>query len=155
VFKIAGRPVDRRRVEELIRLVGLDGFQRARPKHLSGGMRQRAAIARALALEPELLLLDEPFAALDAVTRRQMNIELQRIWSQQRVTTLLVTHAVEEALFLADRIIVMSSRPGRVVNAIPVPFARPRGPDVIRNAAFHRLADDLISHLAPAVEQAE
>jgi NitT/TauT family transport system ATP-binding protein len=153
VFRIAGRAVDQRRVEDLIRLVGLDGFERARPKHLSGGMRQRAAIARALAFRPELLLLDEPFGALDAVTRRQMNLELQRIWSQERVTTLLVTHAVEEALFLADRIIVMSSRPGRVVNAIPVPFARPRGPDVTRSAAFHRLADDLISHLAPAVEE--
>lgn len=152
VFKIAGRPVDSRRVEDLIRLVGLDGFQRARPKHLSGGMRQRAAIARALALAPELLLLDEPFAALDAVTRRQMNIELQRIWSQQRITTVLVTHAVEEALFLADRIIVMSSRPGRVVNTITVPFARPRGPEVARSAGFHQLADDLIAQLAPAAE---
>lgn len=155
VFKIAGRPVDGRRVEELIRLVGLDGFQRARPKQLSGGMRQRVAIARALALAPELLLLDEPFGALDAVTRRQMNIELQRIWSDERVTTVLVTHAVEEALFLADRIIVMSSRPGRVVNTIAVPFARPRGPEVTRSAAFHRLADDLVSQLAPAAEQGE
>jgi NitT/TauT family transport system ATP-binding protein len=146
-FKVAGLPVDGKRVSDLIRLVGLGGFERARPKQLSGGMRQRVAIARALILAPDILLLDEPFGALDAVTRRQMNIELQRIWSEQRITTLLVTHAVDEALFLSDRVIVLSGRPGRVVRALDVPFARPRHSDIMRSEAFHRLCDELTDAL--------
>ncbi len=149
-FKVAGRPVDHQRVTELIRLVRLEAFRDARPKQLSGGMRQRVAIARALALNPELLLLDEPFGALDAVTRRQMNLELQRIWFEERVTTLLVTHAVEEALFLADRVIVLSGRPGRVTRIVEVPFSRPRTPDLTRSAEFHRLSDDLAGALETA-----
>jgi NitT/TauT family transport system ATP-binding protein len=152
-FKVAGLPVDEKQVSELIRLVGLAGFERARPKQLSGGMRQRVAIARALILTPDVLLLDEPFGALDAVTRRQMNIELQRIWSEQRITTLLVTHAVDEALFLADRIIVLSGRPGRVIRTLDVPFARPRHADIMRSEAFHRLCDELTDALETPVEQ--
>jgi NitT/TauT family transport system ATP-binding protein len=147
--QIAGRPVDGARVDALIALVGLKGFEKARPRQLSGGMRQRAAIARALVLSPEVLLLDEPFGALDAVTRRQMNVELQRVWSEQRISTLLVTHDVPEALFLADRVVVMSGRPGRVVKTVQVPFARPRHPDVMRTEAFHRLADELTATLEP------
>ena len=148
-FQVAGKPVDKDRVAELIGLVGLAGFEKARPKQLSGGMRQRASIARSLALQPDVLLLDEPFGALDAVTRRQMNVELQRIWSAQQITTLLVTHSVDEALFLADRVIVMSGRPGRIIKDIQVPFERPRRPFVMRDPAFHHLVDELTLALEP------
>ena len=142
-FKIAGLPVDSARVQHLIELVGLQGFEEARPSQLSGGMRQRAAIARSLCLEPTLLLLDEPFGALDAVTRRRMNLELQQIWLEGSLTTLMVTHSVDEALFLADRVVVMSGRPGVIVEAIPVPFPRPRRIDCMRSEQFHQLIDHL------------
>jgi NitT/TauT family transport system ATP-binding protein len=142
-FKIAGLPVDSARVQHLIELVGLQGFEEARPSQLSGGMRQRAAIARSLCLEPTLLLLDEPFGALDAVTRRRMNLELQQIWLERSLTTLMVTHSVDEALFLADRVVVMSGRPGVIVEAIAVPFPRPRRIDCMRSQQFHQLIDHL------------
>ncbi|MFI4998763.1 MAG: ABC transporter ATP-binding protein [Reyranellales bacterium] len=146
-FRIAGRKVDEAAIARLVELVGLKGFETARPKQLSGGMRQRASIARALVLEPEVLLLDEPFGALDAVTRRQMNVELQRIWSARRITTMLITHSVDEALFLADRVVVMSGRPGRIVREVAVPFDRPRDPSVMRSEQFHRIVDDLTAAL--------
>jgi NitT/TauT family transport system ATP-binding protein len=150
-FRLAGIEKNMPRVAALIELVGLTGFEQAKPDELSGGMRQRVAIARALVLEPEVLLLDEPFGALDAVTRRQMNLELQRIWSATKTTTLLVTHAVDEALFLADRVLIMSPRPGRVIEAVTVPFGRPRAPAVLREAAFHKLEDELTAALIPDV----
>lgn len=148
-YKIAGRPIEKDRVADLISLVGLSGFEGARPNQLSGGMRQRASIARALVLNPDVLLLDEPFGALDAVTRRHMNVELQRIWSEEKISTLLVTHSVDEALFLADRVVVLTSRPGQVKTILDVPFARPRAPEVQREAEFHRLTDELTLALEP------
>ena len=142
-YRVAGRKVDDARVDGLIDLVGLSGFEKARPKQLSGGMRQRVSIARALALSPDLLLLDEPFGALDAVTRRRMNGELARIWGEERITSILVTHDVDEALILADRIIVMTGRPGHVREVKNVDFARPRGAETTRSPEFHALVDEL------------
>jgi NitT/TauT family transport system ATP-binding protein len=149
-FEVAGRTVSTERIQELIALAGLNGFEHARPAELSGGMRQRVAIARALALQPKLLLLDEPFGALDAVTRRRMNFELERIWLESRPTTVMVTHSVEEAVLLADRVIVLTERPGRVRVDTTVPFARPRPDALMRTPEFHRLADELTASLEPA-----
>jgi NitT/TauT family transport system ATP-binding protein len=146
-FRIAGRPVDQARVADLIALVGLSGFERSRPKHLSGGMRQRASIARALALSPEVLLLDEPFGALDAVTRRRLNRELETIWTRTKVTTLLITHDVEEAVLLSDHVVVMTPRPGRIRHIETIDLDRPRSGDRMRQDGFHHVVDRLTAML--------
>lgn len=134
---------NREQIDAMIKLVGLAGFEKSLPAELSGGMRQRVAIARALVTQPKFLFLDEPFGALDQILRRQMNVELQRIWLETKSTALLVTHGIDEAVFLADRVAVMHSTPGRIVEVIEVPFSRPRKEDLFSNSKFHKLCDQI------------
>jgi len=131
----------RRRARELIQLVGLAGFENAYPLELSGGMQQRVNLARALAIDPEILLLDEPFAALDAQTREFMQLELLKVWQQTGKTTLFITHDIGEAIYLADRVVVFTARPGRVKLTVEIGLERPRGLRVKRSAEFIRYED--------------
>jgi len=134
-------PEQRRRIMELLKLVGLEGFEGYYPRQLSGGMRQRVNLARALAIDPEILLMDEPFAALDAQTREIMQAELLRIWERGQKTVLFVTHQIDEAVFLSDRVLVFARRPGRLQAEIAIPLGRPRSLQVKRTAEFVGLVD--------------
>lgn len=129
--------------QAILNLVGLQGFEHYLPRDLSGGMAQRVAIARSLVHDPDVLLLDEPFGALDALTRERMGVELSRIWQARRKTVLMVTHAIDEAILLADRILVLGSQPGRVVLDTPVGLSRPRDDAVRYTPEFGELAQNL------------
>ncbi|SIO54503.1 NitT/TauT family transport system ATP-binding protein [Rhodovulum sp. ES.010] len=150
--RLARQPADPAAVDQLIRLVGLDGFAETRPAALSGGMRQRAAIARCLVTGPELLLLDEPFGAVDELTRRQLAQDLPRIWQARGTTTLLVTHSVTEAILLSDRVLVFSPRPARLVADIEIDLPHPRTDAMTTGAGFldpaHRVSEALSRGIA-------
>ncbi|MEO1017183.1 MAG: ABC transporter ATP-binding protein [Pseudomonadota bacterium] len=141
--EVAGASVAARNVDDLIELVGLKGFEEARPAQLSGGMQQRVAIARALVLRPKILLMDEPFGALDEITRQRMNLELLRIWRESATTAILVTHTISEAVFMADQVVVLAARPGRVQTIIPIDLARPRALGLTQTSAFNRLENEV------------
>jgi len=151
-MKINGVPAAERQttVAHMIEATGLKGFEKAYPETLSGGMQQRVAIARTLALRPEVVLMDEPFGALDAQTRTDMQTLLLNIWDETASTVLFVTHDVEEAVYLADRIFVLSSRPGTIVEDIPVPFGRPREMAMKRQSEFQDLQNYVLSCLRRA-----
>jgi NitT/TauT family transport system ATP-binding protein len=144
-LELAGRigVADLERTRKLLSLVGLAGFESYFPRQLSGGMRQRVNLARALAIDPKILLMDEPFSALDAQTREIMQAELQRIWEEGRKTVLFVTHQIDEAVFLADRVLVFARRPGRILEDVRVELPRPRTFSTKREPAFVALVDHI------------
>ena len=143
--EVAGRvgPPERRGTLELLKLVGLEGFENYHPRQLSGGMRQRVNLARALAIDPQVLLMDEPFSSLDAQTREIMQTELMRIWEAGRKTVLFVTHQIDEAVFLADRVLVFARRPGRLRESVAIELPRPRTLAIKRTAEFVRYVDHI------------
>src|SRR5262249_54475048 len=147
MIQIEARRLDRNvylpRAKQLLASVGLGGFEDKYPFELSGGMRPRVLVCRALVHRPRLLLMDEPFGALDALTRDQMNFDLQRIWQQDPLTVLLVTHSISEAVFLSDRIVVMSPRPGLVDTIVHIDLPRPRGLDIQETAEFSSYVHDI------------
>ena len=146
--EVKGLPVEeyRKRALDLIKMVGLDGFERKYPWQLSGGMQQRAAICRALVHDPKIVLMDEPFGALDAMTRERMNVELMRIQRETGKTVLLITHSIPEAVFLADRVLVMTERPGSIAAIYDVPLPRPRSLDAMADPVFTELVQRIRKH---------
>jgi NitT/TauT family transport system ATP-binding protein len=149
-IEIYGWPFDkyRARAEALLDLVGLAEARERRPRQLSGGMRQRVAICRALIHEPKLLLMDEPFSALDAITRDELNVTLLDIWERHHQTALFVTHSIREAVFLSDRVIVLGRRPGQVVTDVAIPFERPRDLAIGETVAFNTICGNLRTTIA-------
>ncbi|MCW2292815.1 NitT/TauT family transport system ATP-binding protein [Pseudomonas sp. BIGb0408] len=147
-----GLPIDeaRQRATALLELVGLGPFANDYPFELSGGMQQRVGIARMLLHDPQLLLMDEPFAALDALSREALTLELQHIWSQQRKSVLFITHSIQEAVFLADRVLVMSPRPGRIIDEVAITLPRPRTLETLADPAFIALCQQLRRHFTHA-----
>ncbi len=143
-------PEIRRRAQVMIDLVGLTGFEESYPRGLSGGMEQRVAIARALIHNPTVLLLDEPFGSLDALTRERMALELTRIWSSRKTTVVMVTHSIQEAVFLSDRVLVMTDRPGRIAAAIPIELPRPRDLHLLQEERFAEIAGKIRQAIAVA-----
>ena len=144
-LRVGGRhePADKR-IDDLLGIAGLQDFGGRYPYELSGGMQQRAGICRALARDPQILLMDEPFGALDALTRERMNMELQRIWQAHRKTIMLITHSISEAIFLGDRVVVMSARPGRILADLTVPIPRPRSFDtIVSHPSYAKLASEI------------
>jgi NitT/TauT family transport system ATP-binding protein len=143
------RQVAEPRARQLLETVGLKGFESKYPDELSGGMQQRVGIVRSLVHDPDMLLMDEPFGALDALTRERMSLELQRVWLATRKTIFFITHSIPEAVFLSDRVLVMSERPGRIIEQFVIPFARPRSFDLTGTAEFGQKAT-AIRHLLGA-----
>lgn len=158
-FEIKGDKPDREWIAHLLERVGLEGFGGKFPRELSGGMQQRAAIVRALSLKPSVLLMDEPFGALDTFTRDEMNRLVEEIWLDSPTTIVFITHSIEEAIFLSDRVIVLSSRPGRVAREYSVPFPRPRSMEIMATKEVFDLTNaikmDIVGKRSPAREIAE
>lgn len=144
--------VYRPRCRELLKMAGLDGFGDSYPYQLSGGMQQRVSLCRALVHDPQLMLMDEPFAALDLLTREQMMIELQRIWMEDRKTVLFITHSIPEAVFLSDRVVVMSARPGRIIDTLEINLPRPRTTSTMDTEEFVHTVAHARSLLATAMQ---
>ncbi len=142
-FELRGQKPDGTRIEALLQRVGLGGFGGKMPKELSGGMQQRASIVRALSSDPDVLLMDEPFGALDAFTRDEMNKLVEEIWIEARKTVVLITHSIAEAVFLADKVYIMSARPGRIARFVDVPFARPRSLALMEQRDFFDLVNEI------------
>jgi NitT/TauT family transport system ATP-binding protein len=140
------------RTRDLLALVGLAGFEGKYPGELSGGMQQRVSIARSLVHDPDLLLMDEPFGALDALTRERMSLELQKIWMSNRKTVFFITHSIMESVFPSDRVLVMSERPGRIVEELVVPFARPRRFELAADPEFNKLVSRIRDLLGASID---
>jgi NitT/TauT family transport system ATP-binding protein len=146
-FEITRKKPDRDHIESLLERVGLAGVGAKMPNELSGGMQQRASIVRALAFNPSVLLMDEPFGALDAFTRDDMNLLVEEIWMETRKTVVFITHSIPEAVFLSDKVHVMSARPGRMTKVFDIPFARPRSLDIVETSDFFELVNDIKSEI--------
>ncbi|CDX21905.1 conserved hypothetical protein [Mesorhizobium sp. ORS 3359] len=156
-FEIKGEKPDRAWIAHLLHRVGLDGFGGKFPRELSGGMQQRAAIVRALALKPSVLLMDEPFGALDSFTREEMNRLVEEIWLDTKTTIVFITHSIEEAIFLSDRVVVLTTRPGRVAKIYDVPFPRPRSLEIMGTKEVfdltNRIKMDIVGERRPKAQE--